>query len=88
MGRSVMSITIGYLIFGLSAGLLFGLSGRDPHAVPSLLFAIGSIVYGVVFAALAGFAAASLARKKQVLHAGILASIIAAIALLSLAIHV
>ena len=87
LGRSVLAIVAGYLVFGVSAALLFGLSGQDPHTVPSVQFAVISITYGVLFAGLAGFVAASLSRARPRFHAGILASIIAAIALLSLALQ-
>jgi hypothetical protein len=87
LGRSVWAIVAGYLVFGLSAAVLFGVSGVDPHVTPSLLFVIASISYGVFFAALAGFTAASLAPKNAARHSAILAAIIAAIALLSLALQ-
>lgn len=87
MGRSVFAIVAGYLVFGVSAALLFSLSGRDPHAAPSAQFAVVSVTYGVLFAGLAGFVAASLSRRRPVLHAGILAAILAAVALLSLALQ-
>lgn len=81
---SVLSIVLGYLVFGAGAALLFKLSGQDPRATPSLLFAIGATIYGSVCSLLAGYAAASLAPRKPRLHAGILAAIIAATAAISL----
>ncbi len=87
MARSVAAIIGGYLVFGVSAALLFGLSGRDPHAVPSVEFALVSVTYGVLFAGLAGWVAAALSHTNPACHAGILASILAAIALISLALE-
>jgi hypothetical protein len=82
--RSILAVVAGYLVFAVSSALLFGVSGVDPHAAPSATFVVGSIVYGMVFAALAGLVTASLAPRQRFLHAGILASIIWAIALVSL----
>jgi hypothetical protein len=87
LGRSVLAVLTGYFVFGASAAALFGLSGQDPHAVPSVQFAVGSVTYEVLFAGLAGFVAAHLSQTKPTFHAGMLAAIIAAIALLSLALQ-
>jgi hypothetical protein len=87
MGRSVLAIVSGYLVFGASAAVLFGLSAQDPHMTPSTRFAVFSTAYGVLFAALAGIVAALLSPTRPTLHAGILAAIIAAIASISLAVQ-
>lgn len=87
MARSLWAIFAGYLVFGVSAGLLFGLSGRDPHAVPTPLFAIMAVSYGVVFAALAGFVTTYLVRSALAFPVGILGGIIAVVAMLSTALH-
>jgi hypothetical protein len=87
MARSLWAIIAGYLVFGVSSGLFFGLSGRDPHADPTPLFAIASVSCGVVFAALGGFVTAYLARTAPPLHVGILAAVIAFIAMLSAALQ-
>jgi hypothetical protein len=84
MGRSVFAVLAGYLVFGLSAAILFGLSRVDPHQPPSTGFAVGSVAYGVFFAAIAGYVAAALAPGRARRHAAILAGIIAGIALVSL----
>ncbi len=84
MVRSVVGVVVGYLVFGASAAMLFALNGQDPNIVPGTGFLAASVVYGVAFAILGGFLAAVIAGRKEVVHAGIVAAIIATIALVSL----
>lgn len=84
MPRSILAVLTGYLIFGVSAGLLFGLSGQDPHAIPGPGFLTFSILYGIAFALLGGYLAALVARREETLHAGIVAAIIGVIAAVSI----
>jgi hypothetical protein len=84
MLRSVLAVVAGYLVFGLSAALLFPLSGRDARAFPQTGFLVFSTVYGMAFALLGGYVAASLARRKEIAHAAVVAGIIAVLALISL----
>jgi hypothetical protein len=81
---SVVAIVVGYLIFGASAAVLFNVTDHDPHASPSLLFGVGAVLYGMFFAGLGGYVAASLAPQQPRRHAAILAAIIAIVALVSL----
>ena len=67
----------GYLIFGVSAALLFAVTGQDPHVMPGAAFLVLSIAYGMVFAGIGGYAAAAFAPRRPVLHAAIVAGIIA-----------
>ena len=82
--RSVGSIAAGYLIFGASGFLLFQLAGVDPHAAAPARFKIATIVWGCVFALVAGWLTARIAGRRPATHAGILAVLIAVIALASL----
>ena len=84
MTGSVVAVVVGYLIFGASAAVLFNVTDHDPRATPSLLFAVGAIVYGIVFAGLGGCVAASLAPMQPRRRAVILATVIAIVALVSL----
>lgn len=85
MARSIVAVVSGYLVFSVSSVLLFGVSGIDPHAPPpSTAFALFAITYGLVFAAVGGLLAASLAPRRPFVHAAIVASIIWAIAVVSL----
>jgi hypothetical protein len=82
--RSVAAVVAGYVVFAASAALLFQLSGVDPHAPSSATFKIGSIIWGVVFALVAGWLTARVAARRPGTHAAILAALIAAGALISL----
>jgi hypothetical protein len=82
--RTLGAVIGGYLIFALSAVALFQLSGRDPHAPQPLWFVIASVVYGMGFAGLGGFAAARLAPARPLLHAGVVAGVLALGAAVSL----
>ena len=84
MVRSVIAVIAGYLVFAVSALLLFRLSGRDPHAPAEIGFVIVTIVYGMLFATLAGFLAALLGKRFEMEHALAVASLIAALGAASL----
>jgi hypothetical protein len=84
--RSVAAVVVGYLIFALSAVVLFQITGQRPHGPASTAFMVGSLVYGVGFAALGGAVAARLAPARPVLHAAIVGGLIllgAAVSLLT-----
>ncbi len=82
--RSVIAVVAGYLVFAVSAGLLFGLSGRNPKVWPGIGFAVFSTLYGMAFAFAAGCIAARLARGNPVHHAAAEAAMIALVAALSM----
>ena len=83
-GRSVFAVVAGYLVFGLSAVLLFQVAGVDPQAEARLVFKVFSIGYGAIFALGSGWLAARLAPSRPLLHAAIVAAIVAVAATLSL----
>ncbi|MFN8581311.1 MAG: hypothetical protein U0163_10090 [Gemmatimonadaceae bacterium] len=66
MSRHIAGIVAGYLFFGICSGALFRLSGVDPHATPTFSFALLATVAGMVFAALAGFFAATVSTRGGV----------------------
>ena len=84
MVRSILAVLVGYLTFGVSAFLLFQLSGQDPQVVPELRFFVFSILYGIGFAMLAGYLAASIARSVEVRHAAAVAAILGLLSSLSI----
>ena len=47
--RSVIGVVAGYVIFAVSAALLFQISGQNPHGIVSSQFMMLSIVYGMIF---------------------------------------
>jgi hypothetical protein len=72
----VFAVIAGYLVFGLSAVLLFQIAGVDPHADTRLGFKIFSVAYGAVFALGSGWLAAGW-RRPALFHAAIVSAIIA-----------
>jgi hypothetical protein len=75
--RGIAAVLGGYLIFAVSAVALFALSGRDAHQAQDPVFTAVSVLYGAVFAVLAGYVAARLAGRSPLLHAGVVALVIA-----------
>jgi multisubunit Na+/H+ antiporter MnhE subunit len=84
MLRSIGAVAAGYFIFGSSGLLLFQLSGQDPHDPAPLNFKLASIIWGCVFALVAGWLTARIAPKRPATHAAILAALIALGAVVSL----
>lgn len=82
--RFVSGVILGYLIFAGSAFLLFRITGHDPHAPASISFEIGAIVFGVLFAVLAGFIASFIGGRRDMLAAKCVAIILALGAILSM----
>lgn len=82
--RSFAGVIGGYLVFAISAGLLFHLTGRNPRAPASASFIILTTVYGFFFAALGGYIAARIAGRNELLHGAALACLMAFVALISL----
>lgn len=82
--KSVLAVLAGYLVFGISAIILFQIADVDPRQEPAIGFRLWSTVYGVFFALLSGYVAARLAGKKEIAHASAVACILAVIATISL----
>ena len=84
VGRRILGVVIGYLIFAVSAAFLFRLTGHNPHAPQSTLFMLSSIAYGIVFAAAGGYVSAALGGGSPRVQGGVVALIIALGATVSL----
>ncbi|CAN5354311.1 hypothetical protein BH09BAC3_BH09BAC3_09250 [soil metagenome] len=82
--RNILAILAGYVIFVISAVLLFQLSGIDPHVDPSMGFIILSIIYGVVFSFIGGWIAELISNSGKLTINYILAGIIAGFAAFSM----
>jgi peptidoglycan/LPS O-acetylase OafA/YrhL len=82
--KSILAVLLGYLVFGVSAVLLFQVAGVDPRQEPDLGFRIWSTLYGVLFALAGGYLAARIAGKREIAHASAVAGIVAVIATISL----
>jgi hypothetical protein len=76
MLRSIGAVAAGYVVFGASAALLFQLSGQEPHEAAPAAFKIATIVWGAVFALVAGWLTARIAVRRPTTHAAILAGLI------------
>ena len=63
--RTFLAVVAGYLIFAVSAVLLFHLTNVDPHSPASLSFKALTITYGLAFALVAGFVAGHIARRTD-----------------------
>jgi hypothetical protein len=84
MLRSLGAVAAGYIVFATSAVLLFQLSGQAPHEAASSGFKIGSIIWGAVFALIAGWMTGRVAGRRPATHAAVLAALIALGATVSL----
>ncbi len=69
-------MTAGYIVFAGSAELLFQLSGQNPHGASSTGFKIASVMWGIVFALIAGWLTARIAVRRPLTHANVLAALI------------
>jgi hypothetical protein len=85
MLRSIGAVAAGYFIFAVSAVLLFQLSGQAPHADAPLTFKIAAVVWGAVFALVAGWLTAHVSVRRPAAHAAAVAGVIAAGAIVSIA---
>ena len=84
MIRNILAVIAGYLIFAVSAVLLFKLSGQDAHGETSVIFATFVILYGAFFATIGGFIAQTIAKSKTLIINYVLALLMASFAAFSL----
>ena len=84
MIRNILSVIAGYLIFAVSAVLLFQISGQNPHGETSTAFMIFVIIYGAIFSIVGGFVAQLIAKSKTLTINFVLALIMASFAAFSL----
>lgn len=82
--RAIAGIVVGWVIFAFSAIFLFRITDKDPHTWPGWSYAVGSVLYGMLFATVAGWILAMIAKEKANQAAIILAVLIALSALASI----
>lgn len=82
--RGIAGVLSGYLIFAFSAVALFQLTKHDPHGPASVPFMVGSIVYGMVFACIGGYAAQAIGARNDMRVTYALAILLATIAAVSI----
>lgn len=84
MIRKILAIIVSYVIFAVSAVLLFNLAEQNPHADATINFKIITAAYGIFFSVLSGLVLQLIARTKNLTLNLILAFIMAAFAAVSL----
>jgi hypothetical protein len=77
MLRSVGAVVAGYVVFAVSAVLVFQLTGQNPHAEAPWTFELATIVWGAVFAMVGGYLAAHVSVRRPVAHGAAVAVVIA-----------
>lgn len=75
--RAFLAVVAGYLIFAVSAVLLFRLANVDPHSPAALGFKVLTAVYGLAFAYAGGFVAGRIAGRADLVCGIALAIVIA-----------
>ena len=60
--RTILAVVAGYVIFAVSAVLLFHLTNIDPHSPATIGFEALTIAYGLAFAFVSGFVAGRIGR--------------------------
>ena len=83
--RTVVAVVLGDLIFAGGAVLLFYLAKVDPHAPVAASFVVLSVVAGIALALAGGFAGGIIGRRADLICGMLLAVIIAAAAIVSMA---
>ena len=82
--RTISGVIIGYLVFAVSAFLLFRVTHQDPHAPTVMGFEIAAILYGMFFAFFGGYWGTAIACRSDLWVAGVIALIMAAGAIASM----
>jgi hypothetical protein len=75
--RTFLAVIAGYLIFAVSAVLLFHLTNIDPHSPAALGIKTITVAYGLAFAYLGGFVAGRIAGRTDLVSGIALAIVIA-----------
>lgn len=75
--RSIVAVIAGYLVFAVSAAVLFQLSGVNPHGLASPAFMTLTTLYGIIFAALGGMLAVRISATRAPAHAWAVGALIA-----------
>jgi len=79
--RVFSGAVIGFLLFGLLWRGIFLVTNTDPHAPTSIVFQAGALIFGLLFALLAGFTASFIGGRAHFVAAWIVGGLIALTAL-------
>jgi hypothetical protein len=75
--RSIVAVVVGYMVFAVSAFLVFELFAQPPHEVAPLWFMVTAAVLGMFFAFVGGYVAAFLAGRHPRAHGVAVAALLA-----------
>lgn len=84
MARNIIGLIVAYLVFAVSAFVLFRLSGYAPHQPQPIAFEILTAIYGLFFSILAGAVQQFIARSGNLIVNYALAAMIIVFAAASL----
>ncbi len=82
--RVVSGVILGYLLFELLWLGLFRVTNTDPHAPASISFELGAIVFGLLFALLAGYVASFIGGRPHFVAAWIVGALVAMTAIVTM----
>jgi uncharacterized oligopeptide transporter (OPT) family protein len=85
--RVSLAVVAGYLIFAVSAVLLFHLANVDPHSPASLRFKAIAVAYGLAFAYIGGYVAGRIAARADLVSGIALVIVISLGATISMISH-
>ena len=83
IARNIIAVILGYVIFAVSAVLLFQLSKIDPHANPSTGVIIVTLVFGFVFSFIGGLLTQLISKPHSLTINYVLAAIMTGFAAFS-----
>jgi fructose-specific phosphotransferase system IIC component len=75
--RVFSGAVLGFLLFGLLWRGIFVVTNTDPHAPASVAFQAGAVIFGMLFALLAGFIASFIGGRQHFVAAWIVGALIA-----------
>ncbi|MGB8890118.1 MAG: hypothetical protein WCC87_25565 [Candidatus Korobacteraceae bacterium] len=75
--RVFSGIILGYLLFELLWFGVFRVTNTDPHAPASISFEFGAVVFGLMFALLAGYLASFIGGRPHFIAAWIVGGLVA-----------
>ena len=80
--RVFSGVVFGYLLFEVLWRGIFHVTDTDPHAPASMLFEFGAVVFGMLFALLAGYIASFIGGRPHFIAAWVAGGLVALTAIL------
>lgn len=82
--RVFSGIVLGYLLFELLWFGVFRVTNTDPHAPASISFQLGAVVFGLLFALLAGYLASFIGGRPHFVAAWIVGALVVVTAVVNM----